>query len=160
MEREFNDVGLTLQTTHRNNKILCRIVEGKPCTERALDDYIFVGSIDEQSVQIPNDIIALICEFISKNAGQPAQLVDELPAWRGGNYMYGRISVVNEDVQVLAQRRGVLSESVDPEPQKRRRAKDAIRGFAKGLPGEIDHFDKPKGHDLDDFAEGIDTELI
>lgn len=136
LEEDFNKVGLTIQTTLRDNKILCRIVDGKPYSEKLFSDYVFMGMAGSQMESVPKDIIETICEFVINNATGPSKVVDTPRVWRHGSYVYGHIVVVNEGLDALC------GHAIDPLAQKNRRPiKSVIRDVASDLPEDIDHLD-------------------
>ena len=156
LEEDFNKIGLTIQTTLRDNKILCKIVEGKPYAEKPLRDYVFVGSLTDQTDPIPDRILDTICEFVVNNAGLPA-VMDTPRVWRQGSWMYGRITVVNEDVHSLGH--SVLAEA-DPPKRKKKPINEVIRSFAKDTSEDIDCFDDNHTSDFESVIDQVDEELI
>ena len=47
MEDDFNQVGLTIQTTSDNKIILSRIENNTPVTQKIINDYIYIGSLED-----------------------------------------------------------------------------------------------------------------
>jgi len=103
LEEEFNRIGLTLQTTSRNRMVLCKLIKGRPITERVIEDYIFVGGLDELSKELTDRATEKICDFVRTNAGTAGKVENIAKVWRNGLRMYeSAISIVNEDVERIA----------------------------------------------------------
>lgn len=103
LEESFNKSGLTIQTTSRNRMILCKLVGGKPISENIIDDYIFVGSLDEMSRELTDRTVEKICDFVRTNAGKSDKVKNIGKVWRNGLRMYeSTIKIMNEDVEEIA----------------------------------------------------------
>jgi hypothetical protein len=104
LEESFNKVGLTIQTTSHNRMILCKLINGGPITENVVDDYIFIGNLDERSKEVTDRTAEKICDFVRTNAGLPGKIENIARVWRNGLRMYEAvIPIVNEDVKKIAQ---------------------------------------------------------
>ena len=103
LEEGFNSVGFTLQRTLKDHYILCRIVNGEPVTEEPMDDYIFLGSVDESTIEVPNGNMDSIINFIIGSASEAAKLDEGPRINRNGFCIYGRIMLVNEDIHKISQ---------------------------------------------------------
>lgn len=104
LEESFNKVGLTIQTTSHNRMILCKLVNGGPITENVVDDYIFIGSLDERGKEVTDRVAEKVCDFVRTNAGPAGKVENTARVWRNGLRMYESIiSIVNEDVKKIAQ---------------------------------------------------------
>lgn len=101
LEENFNKVGLTLQTTTKQRMVLCKIKNNKPFCKKIMDDYIFIGVADEDR-ELSSRAIDCIVEFVMNAAGKPAKLKNKQRKWQDGISMYGKIIVVNEDVDAVA----------------------------------------------------------
>lgn len=101
LEENFNDIGLTLQTTTKNRMILCKIKDGKPYCKKFMDDYIFIG-VAEEDKELSKRAIECVSEFVLNAASKPAKIKQEQRPWQDGISMYGKIIVVNEDVEAVA----------------------------------------------------------
>jgi len=101
LEEDFNKVGLTLQTTSRNRTVLCKIKDGKPLCKNYPDDYIFIGYIDEDK-ELSRRVLDCIVEFVSNASSEPAKVKDEPRSWQNTNCLYGKVVLVNEDVNSVA----------------------------------------------------------
>ena len=100
LEEEFNRNGLTVQTSSGNRMMLCRLKDGKAITENVIDDYIFVGDLNDRTKEISERAAEKICEFVETHAGESDEVKNMPRVWRNGLRMYGgRISIQNEDVQ-------------------------------------------------------------
>lgn len=88
MEEDVNRVGLTIQRTHQNNMILCRVQDGTPLAERIVEDYIFVGDLGHKDSEISDKARDQIVEFIKANAGQPSCVKNVARTWRNGLRLY------------------------------------------------------------------------
>ena len=102
LEELLNKVGLTLQTTTKNRMILCKIVDSKPCCDNVVDDFVFVGS-DNKEGEISERMLDCIENFIVNAATGPATILGTQRKWQHGARTYGKIIVVNEDVNSIAQ---------------------------------------------------------
>ncbi|MBD3408531.1 MAG: hypothetical protein GF411_20575 [Candidatus Lokiarchaeota archaeon] len=102
LENNFNKVGLTLQTTTKNRMILCKIKNSRPYCKEFMDDYIFVGSADEDR-ELSKRAVECIIEFVMNAASdKPAKIKDEQRNWQDGISLYGKVILVNEDVEAVA----------------------------------------------------------
>jgi hypothetical protein len=103
LEEDFNRVGLTVQTTSRNRMILCKLVNGGPITEKVIDDYIYIGSLDDLSRELTDRSSEKICDFIRTNAGTPGKVENISRVWRNGLRMYqSAIAIANEDIDRIS----------------------------------------------------------
>lgn len=101
LEKDFNNVGLTLQTTTKNRMVLCKIKNNKPYCKEFLDDYIFIGTAEEDR-ELSKRAVECIMEFVQGAASEPAELKQEMPKWQDNISLYGKIIVVNEDVNAVS----------------------------------------------------------
>ena len=103
LEESFNKVGLTVQTTSHNRMLLCKLVNGGPITENVVDDYIFIGSLDNVTKEITKEAAEKIMDFVRTNAGQAGKVENVARAWRNGLRMYPAIiPIANEEIQEIA----------------------------------------------------------
>lgn len=102
LEEAFNKCGLSIQTTSNSRMILCKLRGGKPVTEQVIDDYIFVGSIQEKTKELSDRLVTKINDFVRTNAGAPSKVENLARVWRNGLRMYESVQVVNEDVNKIA----------------------------------------------------------
>lgn len=102
LEEEMNKVGLSVQTTSNNRMILCRLQEGKVVTEKVIDDYIFIGSLNDATRELSESQIQKISDFIRNRSGPSGKVENLARVWRNGVRMYDSIMVVNEDVSKVA----------------------------------------------------------
>lgn len=103
LEEDFNKVGLTIQTTDRRRMILCRLEKGKPITEQIVEDYIYIGSLDELSKELSERTTNKICDFVKTNAGEPGKIQDIARVWRNGLRAYeSTIAIKNEDIDHIS----------------------------------------------------------
>ena len=99
LEEEFNKCGLTIQPTSRNRMALCRMVDGRPISEKVVEDYIFIGSVDDLSKDLTDRIVDKVCQFVRTNAGAPGEIQNVARQWRNGIRMYeDTLMIANEDV--------------------------------------------------------------
>lgn len=104
MEDDFNEVGLTIQTTSNSRVILCKIKDGKPYTKEVVEDYIFVGSLDKSDEELSDRAVSKICDFVQNTKGKKSKVENIARAWRNGLRMYEQnIAIMNEDVQQIAE---------------------------------------------------------
>lgn len=103
LEEYFNSVGLSLQQTANDSMVLCRIQDGKPCCSEIIDDYIFVGSLEEKRDEISDKMARVIQDFVRNNCQEPGS-VDYAPkTWQNGVLTYGKVVVVNEAIDRTVQ---------------------------------------------------------
>ena len=103
LEEAFNKCGLTIQTTSRNRMILCKLRNGKPVSEHVIDDYIFVGSLEDHARELTDRISEKICDFVRTNAGEPSKVENTARVWRNGLRMYeSTVRIMNEDIENVA----------------------------------------------------------
>lgn len=103
LEESFNNCGLTIQTTSLNRMILCKLIDGKPVTESVVDDYIFVGGLNDMSREITERAVIKICDFVRTCSGKANKVENVARVWRNGLRMYeSTISIMNEDVNEVA----------------------------------------------------------
>lgn len=104
LEEDFNKVGLTVQTTSSNRVVLCKIVEGKPSAKQVIDDYIFIGSLDNSLIELSDRTAGKIVDFINNNRSGPSKIADVPRTWRNGLKMYEQsIAIVNEELEVAVE---------------------------------------------------------
>lgn len=102
LEEEFNDAGLTIQTTSQNRVILCKLVNGKPKADKVIDDYIFVGSLDTSTNEISDRAAQKIVDFVNNAKGKKDKVKNIARVWRDGLRMYeSSIAIMHEDVQLI-----------------------------------------------------------
>lgn len=102
LEEDLNKIGMTVQTTSKNRMILCKLQGGRPISEHVIDDYIFIGSIEDSTKELSENITQKISDFIRNKAGGPDIVKNCARAWRNGLRMYENISIVNEDINKFA----------------------------------------------------------
>jgi len=90
MEPDFNEIGLTVQTTPQNRMILCKIQDNKPLAESIIDDYIFIGGLDTATNEISERATEKIKEFVKEAAGEKGEIKNIARPWRDGLRMYGK----------------------------------------------------------------------
>lgn len=103
LEDDFNRCGLTIQTTGSDRMVLCKLRDGKPITKDIIDDYIFIGDVDDANREPSERAISRILDFVKNNHG-PAGTVDKATrSWRNGLKMYeASIPIMNEDIAYIA----------------------------------------------------------
>jgi len=102
LENEFNKVGLTVQTTNNSRVILCKIIEGKPYAKQVIDDYIFIGSLDNSLAELTDRTASKIVDFINNNRGASTVIQDIPRTWRNGLKMYEQnIAIMNESLDFI-----------------------------------------------------------
>lgn len=103
LEEDFNKIGMTVQTTSKQRMILCKLQGGRPISEHVIDDYIFIGSIDDSTKELSENTTQKISDFIRNKASHPDTVKNYARVWRNGLRMYeNNISIVNEDISKLA----------------------------------------------------------
>lgn len=102
MESDFNNCGLSIQTTANNRMILCRLQDGRPVIESVVDDYIFIGSLKEGSTELTDRAVSKISDFVRTHSKGPDTVKNTARVWRNGVRMYESIILVNEDVDRIA----------------------------------------------------------
>lgn len=103
LEEEFNKVGLTVQTTPKNRMILCKLRNGKPLAESVVDDYIFIGSLDNMTNELSDRVVSKIGDFVRTNSAMPDKVQNIARVWRNGLRMYeSTVAIMNEDVSRIA----------------------------------------------------------
>jgi hypothetical protein len=103
LEESFNKCGMTIQTTSRNRMILCKLRDGKPVTESIVDDYIFIGNLDDLSHEISDRASIKISDFVRTNVGKSSKVENIARVWRNGLRMYeSTIKIMNEDINRVA----------------------------------------------------------
>jgi hypothetical protein len=103
LEEEFNNFGLTIQTTAQNRVILCKLRNGKAKADKVIDDYIFVGSLEKSADEISDRAAQKIVDFVQNAKGNKGKLKNVARVWRDGLRMYeSTISIMHEDVQCVA----------------------------------------------------------
>ena len=101
LEEEFNKCGLSLQTTTKNRMVLCKIKKNKPHCKEFMKDYIFIGTAEEDR-ELSKRAIECIMEFVERAASDPSEVKHETPKWQDGISLYGKVILVNEDVEAVA----------------------------------------------------------
>jgi hypothetical protein len=109
LKEDFNSIGLAIRETAGNRKILCRLEEGVPITQKIIDDYIFVGSKQAMDEEIGDRAQEVILHFISNNASKPQVVVDDTQSYSKNMALYGHpIRIYNEDQEVKRQNINML----------------------------------------------------
>jgi len=90
MEPDFNEVGLTVQTTSNKRMILCRIQDGKPLAESIIDHYIFIGTLEDSAREISERASEKIKSFVKQAAGERDEIKNIARSWKDGLRMYGQ----------------------------------------------------------------------
>lgn len=104
LEKTFNQVGLTIQHTPQNWMVLCRIEEGHAVATEVLEDFVFVGKLEDQSKPLPADLRESIINFVENAAGDAAVVGHNGRIWKDGVQIYDKaLFVVNEDVKKITQ---------------------------------------------------------
>jgi hypothetical protein len=88
LEDDFNEVGLTIQTTSNNRIILCKIKDSKPLSDDPLVDYIYMGSLDIAINPLNAELMLKIIIFIVNAKGAKGELKNMARSWRDGLRMY------------------------------------------------------------------------
>jgi len=101
LEEEFNKCGLSLQTTTKSRMVLCKIKNGKPHCKEFMKDYIFIGTAEEDR-ELSKRAVECIMEFVENASSGFAEVKHETPKWQDGISLYGKVIVVNEDVEAVA----------------------------------------------------------
>jgi len=101
LEEDFNENGLSLQVTTKNRMILCKIKDNRPFCQEFMEDYIFVG-ISHEDRELSRRAIDCIMEFVEKAASESSEIKDNIPSWQNDTMLYGKVIVVNEDVESVA----------------------------------------------------------
>jgi len=99
MESDFNQVGLTIQTTSNNRMILCKIADSKPKASEAMTDYIYVGGLDMSMQSIGFEFALKIIVFIVNAKGAKGELKNLARKWQDGLRMYGQAVTVEEKIK-------------------------------------------------------------
>ena len=90
MEPDFNEIGLTVQTTSNNRMILCKIKNGRPLAESIIDDYMYIGSLDTATNEVSERAINKIVEFMHSAGGEKGELKNVARDWQDGLRIYGK----------------------------------------------------------------------
>jgi len=101
LEEEFNNCGLSLQTTTKGRTILCRIKDGRPQCKEFVKDYIYVGVADEDR-EFSQRILERMVEFVISAASDPDKITKDMPKWQDNTSLYGKIIMVNEDIEAAS----------------------------------------------------------
>jgi len=96
MEPDFNEIGLTVQTTPNRRMILCKIQDNKPLAESIIDDYIYIGSLETATNEISERASTKICSFIKAAAGDKGEIKNIARDWQDGLRMYGQAFSIKE----------------------------------------------------------------
>lgn len=92
--------GLYITHTTNGNKVMCRVENGKPCTSKIFDDYIFIeGALDQKIDNQSKDIMKI---FISYNAGTQ-RVVPGIPSYQDNYRLYGKPVRINEETKVMSE---------------------------------------------------------
>ena len=101
LEEDFNQCGLSLQTTLKNRMILCKIKDNQPYHEEFMKDYIYVGKAEEDR-ELSKRAIECVMEFVEEAASGSTEIKHEAPSYQNNVSMYGKVIVMNEDVEAVA----------------------------------------------------------
>jgi len=102
MQELFNNIGLTVFETPKSRAIISKVKNGKPYLNEVVDDYIFLGKIDDEIID--KTIVPCIKEFVLAAAGDPIE-PEQMKDWqKSQNGIYGRvISIIHEDINAITQ---------------------------------------------------------
>ena len=104
LRTDFNSIGLAVRPTAGDRTVLCRMEEGKPVTQRIIDDYIFVGSKKTMDEEIGPRAMEVILHFIEDKASRPQTVVNDDQSYSQDIALYGTpIRVYNEDQEAKQQ---------------------------------------------------------
>ena len=104
LEKDFNAVGLTIQVTEQNWMALCKVVNGSIVAERVLEDFLFLGRIEDKHLEISPRALDVLVDFVSNKASVPSIVQNCERVWRSGVCIYDKaISIMHEDVNRVAQ---------------------------------------------------------
>jgi len=98
LESDFNEVGLTIQTTSNSRIILCKIKDHKPLATEAMVDYIYIGSLDKSAEAIADGTTLKIIMFTINAKGTKSEIKNLKRTWQDGLRMYEQ-SIAVEDKQ-------------------------------------------------------------
>lgn len=95
---EFNQFGLCIKSTTGGKIILCRTHNNIIITNKIINDYIFIGSINELDSQIPQRALDIIINFVNNNASAPYTNNDSFgKSYNNKIGIYGKpINIANE----------------------------------------------------------------
>jgi hypothetical protein len=96
MEPDFNEIGLTVQTTPNKRMILCKIQDNKPLAESIIDDYIYIGSLETATREISERAADKIGNFVKAAAGEAGKIENIARNWQDGLRMYGQAFSIKE----------------------------------------------------------------
>jgi hypothetical protein len=102
LESDFNQVGLTIQTTANSRMILCKIVDSKPKASEAMKDYIYIGSLDISAQSISIEFVLKVIIFVVNAKGPKGELKNLARKWQDGLRMYGQAITVEETIKGTA----------------------------------------------------------
>ena len=103
MEQEFNKIGLTIQITTNNRMVLCKIKNHKPYCQSIIDDYIFIGILNDKDIEISDKMLQCMTNFIMNAASAPSKILNLPRKWQDGTRLYGHVTVVKEDINYVVQ---------------------------------------------------------
>lgn len=104
LNEDFNSIGLALVKTVSNKMILCKIKENKPCVDKILQDYIFVGSVNEHKNELSNKFVSCLIEFIKKSNSNQSFIKYEDKNWQKMFGQYGKaVGIQMESVDMKIQ---------------------------------------------------------
>jgi hypothetical protein len=97
LEDDFNEIGLTIQISSGNKVALCKLVDGKPKADKAIEDYIHVGSLETAANEISPNATSKIIAFIRTNRGKADKVKNKARGWKDGIRTYGKAIRIGED---------------------------------------------------------------
>ena len=103
MEEEFNKIGLTFQQTPKSRMILCKIEGNRPHASVIIEDYIFIGSLNNRDETLNEHALECIMNFIMNSSSAPSIVTNVARAWQNGVRTYGQIILVNEEINKISQ---------------------------------------------------------
>jgi hypothetical protein len=101
---EFACVGLTIRDTSGGRKILCRMEEGIPITDKIVDDYIFIGSKDAIDEEVSQRAMEVIVNFIGSSSSQPQTIMTDGQKYTKDVALYGQpLQIYQEETNAQQQ---------------------------------------------------------
>ena len=100
LEDNFNEVGLTIQTTSNKRMVLCKLKNGKPVSNKVIDDYIFIGGLDVSMNEISAAAIEKLKAFVQNASGKKDTVKNVARKWKDGLRMYeASIAIMRDDTE-------------------------------------------------------------
>ena len=100
LHEDLDTIGLAIKSTTAGRKMLCRVDEGQPTSQKIIDDYVFIGGDNNIDEEISPRKLDLISQFIANNATHYRNRPEQRHNYKTDTLIYGKPVFVNNEEQI------------------------------------------------------------